>query len=59
MARLAWLVVAAVCAYEAYSFIRGTDQESIKGYFFIAIGAYAIFRLVMIRRQQMRIKQDQ
>jgi hypothetical protein len=47
-----WLFIAAVCTYEAYMRFNSGDDNN--AWIFTAVGAFAVFRYIMLRRMQLR-----
>ena len=52
-----WLFIAAVCAVEASIIFSTEPDEKNSALLFAAVAVFAIFRFIVLRRQQLR-KED-
>lgn len=52
--QIMWLFIAAVCAVEATILFNEGGAEKNNAYLFGGVAAFAIFRFVILRRQQLR-----
>lgn len=57
--QIVWMVVAAVCVYEAYFNFTNVEGNQVRGYFFVFIALLAITRYFMLRRLQYRKKKEE
>lgn len=52
--QIMWLVIAAVCAVEAGIIYTSEETQKDSGILFAAVAVFAIFRYIMLRRQQLK-----
>ncbi|MBT8327310.1 MAG: hypothetical protein KJP21_06275 [Bacteroidia bacterium] len=52
--QIVWLVVAAVCSFEAYMVFSTGVEDKTSGWLFTIVGIFAIVRYVMLRRSQLK-----
>jgi hypothetical protein len=55
--QIMWLFIAAVCAVEASILFLEDKSEQNTAFLFAGVGAFAIFRFVTLRRQQLKKEQ--
>lgn len=52
--QIVWLIIAAICAIEAYNIFTSTEADKTSGWLFSGVALFAIFRYVVLKRMQLR-----
>ncbi len=50
--QIVWMIISAVCAFEAFNIFKSNQADKTNGYLFAGIGVFAFVRYVMLRRRQ-------
>lgn len=58
--QIIWMLVAAVCVFEAFDILSAKDvQDKTSGYLFVGVALFATMRYFMLRRgQYVKAKQE-